>query len=223
MMHWNRFKGMSIPFPSFWIESEFESHHWGVLVETEEKEEGFLIQMCLVVGEPRPVLLGVGRIRTNKCGDLILHSDGLSLGLELSVAKAMKAPEGEAKGVASSIIHDALDTLLLLGCKNVGLEPRDNDPKEVRRAIKRHGGNADKYRYHVLVVRPPGAKSGTKGEEIGIMPRHVCRGHFSEYGPEFGKGLLFGKYAGRFYIPPHMKGKKENGEVAKDYQIGGAA
>lgn len=110
----------------------------------------------------------------------------------------------------------------LMSCKNVSLEPRQNDPKQVARAIKRHGGNADKYRYHVLVVRPPGAKSDAPAQEIGVMPRHVCRGHFAEYGPEFNKGLLFGRYAGRFYIPPHLKGKKENGIVEKDYAIGGA-
>lgn len=51
------------------------------------------------------------------------------------------------------------------------------------------------------------------------MPRHVCRGHFAEYGPEFSKGLLFGKYAGRFFIPPHLKGDKKNGIVEKDYAI----
>jgi hypothetical protein len=114
-----------------------------------------------------------------------------------------------------------LDVLIMLGCKNVCIEPRDNDPKQVRRAVKRHGNNASGYRYHVLVVRPPGAGTNTKGEEIGTMPRHVCRGHFAEYGPEFNKGLLFGKYAGRFYVPPHLKGKKENGTVEKDYELRG--
>ena len=51
------------------------------------------------------------------------------------------------------------------------------------------------------------------------MPRHVCRGHFAEYGPQFGKGLLFGRYAGRFFIPPHLRGDEKNGIVEKDYAV----
>ena len=126
-----------------------------------------------------------------------------------------------ARDVTVVAVSAALDTLLLLTCKNISLSPRDNDPKQVRKAVKRHGGKPEDYRYHVLVVRPPGAKAGdtSQEQEIGVMPRHVCRGHFSEYGPEFGKGLLFGKYAGRFYIPPHLKGDKKNGTVEKDYEI----
>jgi hypothetical protein len=54
--------------------------------------------------------------------------------------------------------------------------------------------------------------------EVGVMPVHSCRGHFSEYGPEFGKGLLFGKYEGRFWVPPHMKGRRGNGTVYKEYK-----
>ena len=120
----------------------------------------------------------------------------------------------------NTVFRVALETLQLMSCKNVALKPNDNDPKEVRRAIKRHGGKPEDYRYHTLVVRPPGVKAGTPGQDIGILPHHVCRGHFSEYGPEFGKGLLFGKLAGRFYMPPHLKGKEKNGTVEKDYIVG---
>jgi hypothetical protein len=118
------------------------------------------------------------------------------------------------------ICYIACETLELLACKNVGLSDRDNDPEQVKCAIKRHGGTPDSYRYHTLIVRPPGSKgSNSPGIDIGMMPRHVCRGHFAEYGPEFNKGLLFGKYAGRFFIPPCLKGDKKNGIVEKDYVI----
>jgi hypothetical protein len=125
----------------------------------------------------------------------------------------------------AQILHCLLWNVLgLLSCKNVSLQPNDNDPQQVRRACKRFGGSPDSYRYHTLVVRPPGKHSASgPSQEIGTMPWHVCRGHFSEYGPEFGKGLLFGKYAGRFYIPPHVKGDKKNGVVEKDYVIAAPA
>lgn len=121
--------------------------------------------------------------------------------------------------VAQTTVLAALDTLKMLGCKNVFLSPRDNDQKQARIARKRHGPSSTGYRYHVLTVRPPGAKSDSPGIDIGTMPRHVCRGHFNEYGPEFGKGLLFGRLSGRFFIPPHVRGDKKNGIVEKDYEV----
>lgn len=52
----------------------------------------------------------------------------------------------------------------------------------------------------------------------GVMPFHLCRGHFATYTAE---KPMFGnpKLVGRYWHPPHMKGKKENGEIVKDYAI----
>lgn len=52
----------------------------------------------------------------------------------------------------------------------------------------------------------------------GVMPFHLCRGHFATYTPE---KPMFGnpKLVGRYWHPPHMKGRKENGEIIKDYAI----
>ena len=126
------------------------------------------------------------------------------------------------------VLLDALvSNLVLMSCKNVGLSklPTSLSKREINHANRKNGKEGD-YRYHVLVVRPAGTKPGDPREqEIGTMPRHVCRGHFAEYGPEFKhsdgtpKGLLFGKYAGRFFLPPCVKGKKENGIVEKDYEV----
>ena len=55
----------------------------------------------------------------------------------------------------------------------------------------------------------------------GIMPLHLCRGRHVEYTaerPRFGR-LKDG--VGRFFISPHMRGKKENGEIHKDYNVKG--
>jgi hypothetical protein len=126
----------------------------------------------------------------------------------------------EATEVLAKFTQETLDLIVMLSCKNISLAPRRQpDAEAVKEATRRNGGHAAGYRYHVLVVRPPGAKSDHPGEEIGNMPRHVCRGHFAEYGPKFGKGLLFGRLEGRFYVPPHMKGDAKNGTVLKDYEV----
>lgn len=217
---WIDLSGISIPFQKFWIEgsvADDPSHLWGCLFESKTTESGFDI---------RAVCCNAKDFSPEKTSDIGFCLD--PKGTPVPDTFECELPEGIAKFAGSvsaakaAVSYPALAAcmaLMVLGCKNVSLESRDNNPKEVRRAVNRHGGNADSYRYHVLVVRPPGAKAGTKGQEVGIMPHHVCRGHFSEYGPEFNKGLLFGKYAGRFYVPPCVKGKKERGTVVKDYAI----
>jgi hypothetical protein len=225
---WADFKRLSFPFQTFWFENPEDERFveaTGSLVTCIRERDRtrnvdfwrlVLLNFSTVNGSS-PTFSGVCRHFADANGDIMGSWDNVEIAVPSHIGDDLR-PALEKWNL--TIMGDVLATLMALGCKNVGLEPRDNDEKSARRAAKRFGGNANSYRYHVLTVRPAGSKHGTKGEEIGMMPRHVCRGHFSEYGPEFGKGLLFGKYAGRFYIPPHMKGKKENGTVEKDYQIG---
>lgn len=220
---WTQMSGIAIPFIRLWIEGNIpheigEMSRWGALVESSGIEGGTNIRchnFWTATGYP---------VRLEGCGDFNLDKKGSTT--ENIVRAHCNEDRIEKLGKHAANICTAYagltcDFLMLLGCKNVSITPNDNDPKQVRRAIKRHGGTPESYRYHTLVVRPPGAKSDSPGIEIGIMPRHVARGHFAEYGPYFGKGLLFGKYAGRFFIPAHLRGRKENGIVEKDYLIPG--
>ena len=45
---------------------------------------------------------------------------------------------------------------------------------------------------------------------------HICRAHFAHYTEEH---PLFGKYAGTFYKPMHVRGHLKEGMVIKDYDI----
>jgi len=73
-------------------------------------------------------------------------------------------------------------------------------------------------RYYTLVVSKPGKQydATDNGEYAGTMPLHMCRGHVRRYTDD---RPLFGKYSGTFYIPAHVKGKMENGIIAKDYEL----
>jgi len=224
---WDSINNACVPFPAFWIEgpapAEWPFSLWGALVES-ETSDGITKVCCHCFFQAKSTaveLLG-GRVWVEGAAVFRIDSHG----------KPMQPVEAHANEDRIAVLSERLtgavcvsvagmvcDALVLLGCKNVGLDARDSDPADAKRATKRFGLNATGYRYHVLVVRPPGAKSDAPGQEIGNMPRHVCRGHFAEYGPEFGKGLLFGKLAGRFYIPPHVKGDAKNGIVEKDYEV----
>ncbi len=72
------------------------------------------------------------------------------------------------------------------------------------------------YRYHVLKIS--GSFSGSTESKGGTVEKamHICRGHFSRYTEE---KPLFGKYAGLFWIPMHVRGSVKNGVVDKDYQL----
>ena len=96
-----------------------------------------------------------------------------------------------------------------LNCRNVELvEPRRE--RHERRRIERTG-----VRVSELWVFPAGktyATSSELGQPVGWGgPASPVRGHFAHYGPEWNRGLLFGKYSGRFYIPQHVRGNVEQG------------
>jgi hypothetical protein len=50
------------------------------------------------------------------------------------------------------------------------------------------------------------------------VPLTSVRGHFATYGQD-GRGLLFGKYAGRYWIPQHARGSAEHGVVAQEFRL----
>jgi len=218
--NWRRYRAIAVPFGTFWLEgTTSRGGHWGVLVEAQEKDGGWeLTTNCFSCKGNHPLgYIGSLPVVLNSMGDLDPNCMEI---IKSSVpASPNPLPPDLIARILASVVDNMLDALLMLGCKNVALKANNNEPEQVRRAMKRFGEQPDQYRYHTLVVRPPGSKSDSPAQEIGIMPRHVCRGHFAEYGPGYGRGLLFGKYAGRFYIPPHLKGDKRNGIVEKDYIV----
>lgn len=62
------------------------------------------------------------------------------------------------------------------------------------------------------VLRREG-QSDTDGLQRAL---HICRGHFATYTEEH---PLFGRYAGTFWRPDHVRGSKEAGEVVKNYNV----
>lgn len=120
-------------------------------------------------------------------------------------------------------IHHMIDTQALFHCRNVVLrecEPveRDRSRKLDARIGRRDGG----WRYSEIRVRKPGQKQGegvSLSHALGDMPLHRCRAHYACYGPQYGRGLLFGQYEGKYLIPAHLRGKSKNGIVDSSYRI----
>ena len=45
------------------------------------------------------------------------------------------------------------------------------------------------------------------------------RGQFREYGDAYRKGVLFGKYEGRFFIPSFARGDREQGGSVQRFKL----
>lgn len=108
-----------------------------------------------------------------------------------------------------------LQTYTLAGCTNVELvTPERQRPQ--RKRLDRLGVTPQT----LVIKKTSKSYRHTKGDTddmIGGVPQSFVRGHYARYGPEYGRGLLFGKYAGKFWVPAHARGEGERPEREIDY------
>lgn len=106
-----------------------------------------------------------------------------------------------------------LQTLSFMNCRNIELvEPQRR--KHIQKRIHQQG-----LHIRTINVKSVGKSSKSGGTSLGDgVPLHKVRGHFATYGIN-GRGLLFGKLSGRYWIPQHARGAKEFGEIEKRYKI----
>jgi hypothetical protein len=104
-----------------------------------------------------------------------------------------------------------------MSCKNVAMVPKEPDPKLAKARQRRNKPPLTKY--YTLEIEPMKQVLRTEGksEEVGLKKAlHICRGHFANYSED---KPLFGKVSGRFWIPAHVRGSGDAGEIKKDYKI----
>lgn len=108
-----------------------------------------------------------------------------------------------------------LSAMNLLNCQNVDVVDYLPKSRHERKRIERTGTIVS-----TIHVFPAGKRrrAGDRGEPLGVT-HHGVRGHFASYGPKYGRGLLFGRLEGRFFIPAHVRGRKDLGEIEQDYQL----
>jgi hypothetical protein len=112
--------------------------------------------------------------------------------------------------------------LKFIHCKNVILK-QENTINSLPSRIKNHWIKKGKTGelYYVLTISPLKKENNKQKHSVyegegEVQSLHICRGHFADYSQ--GKGL-FGKHKGTYWIPDHVKGSKEVGEIKKDYKI----
>lgn len=150
---------------------------------------------------------------------VVTKSDGWVLRLATTGAMLnglSKEAERGVNGEMGGFLRIASLAFTFANCCNVKLDDITDEvapsPK-IRRRLKLPEVKRYTLRIAGHAARP---RRESDDPQKGIMPFHLCRGHFAEYTAE---KPLFGKHVGRFWIPPHVKGKKERGEVIKDYRV----
>lgn len=107
--------------------------------------------------------------------------------------------------------------LQFMNCKNVSQIDVSEEMNPPRKTMQR--ARIPKLVYKVLQIDPFGStsnRSHNNGDGESSRSLHICRGHFSTYSDQ---KPLFGKYAGTFWIPAHVRGSEKHGIVQKDYEI----
>lgn len=113
--------------------------------------------------------------------------------------------------------------LSFMHCKNVVVTEQDGvytNRQERREAQRRN--DPPLVKHHTLHIEPMKTiiKRESGGDPVTMTKAlHIVRGHIAEYGDAFGKGKLFGKYEGRFFIPAHVRGSAEQGVIDKRYVV----
>lgn len=102
-----------------------------------------------------------------------------------------------------------------LNCKNITTV--DNPPPEKLNKKRAKKGKCPLFTYKTLVIKPTGKKQSSQ-EAQGLWENrvHLCRGHFKTYTEE---NPLFGKFTGRYWWQPSVRGNKSKGVVMKDYRV----
>lgn len=119
---------------------------------------------------------------------------------------------------ADTGLHVPLLAICFAHCKNVRMVDGDQiAPKLAKSFEKKHG--RPPVIFKTLEIDPMREVLRREGqaETTGLKRAlHICRGHFSTYTPE---RPLFGKIAGQFWVPAHVRGRSSEGVVSKEYAV----
>lgn len=116
-----------------------------------------------------------------------------------------------------------LAVLDFLHLKNATTEEQPIDRRHAKHCHRRFGTKQAGYTFRTVCIDSEPLRQYQRriAESVraGTMPLHKVRGTYTKYGAEHGRGLLFGKFSGKFFHRPHLRGKSENGIVHKDFKL----
>lgn len=163
--------------------------------------------------------------------DLAMDADGKLL--DVHWARLTGAYDGWEPEHDTAIRLAIIGTLNLMNCRNIELVRKPYDRPARRRAMRLGGTGKGLFEsvLHINTGRTTVRRSGALREASEVSPATrltTVRGHPAHYGnccpsTHEPRGLLFGKYTGRVWIPQTSRGEREVGTVAQTFVIEGAS
>jgi hypothetical protein len=227
------------PFPSFWLESKARSLHpeltrYGIFVRSLEYSQ-VEDELKDVPFDQPPKWLLVGDIFT----EASTRAYGPIFRLTLPIAEtgetalsngnpiiwATDLTTGQpAAGDAADIVLDMSAPMSLaltfMHCKGVTLV--DNIPPaglQKKHQRKNSGSAMPLVTYKTILIQPATRVLSVEGniDSLGMEKAlHICRGHFKHFSET---RPLFGKLAGTFWWPSHIRGSEDAGTAVRDYSV----
>ena len=191
--------------------------------EPQYEEEGWLMTATLVAEWRRgkPVALVMKWVIPLERNGFLFAGDAEGYGsLYGQIPEIEGLPEQAALEVGNGFgrqIGSALFAISLMHCKNVDVALVDPPERLSRKHEHRHGRPL--ISYYVLDIKPmrrildAEGEAQTKGLGHAL---HICRGHFKTYTDD---APLFGKRVGTYWWESQVRGKAEEGVIAKDYRV----
>lgn len=104
--------------------------------------------------------------------------------------------------------------LLLLQCKNI--EPCEIGPPQKINKKRLRKNKTPIFTYKTLAIKPTGKQQKSTPKHLWENRIHLCRGHFKTYTED---APLFGKFTGRYWWQPSVRGQNADGIVMKNYTV----
>lgn len=134
---------------------------------------------------------------------------------EIEVEHPTEAEEIRSNQFLALHQHEMLNRFLtFLSCINIRVIDCIPSAKEQR--SRKAAGLRPLVQFKTLQLKSKMTSGGGGDKGLWTNRVHLCRGHFSTYTED---APLFGKYVGRYWIPPHVRGDRSSGIVQKDYVV----
>lgn len=165
------------------------------------------------------------------CCVIRLDSEGELTGFDpmtIPSIEAFEAGRGQPKvddyhddgHFALTVVRIALMTLSLCNARNVRQQVKRPVGKLSRKAKLGTLPKVELREIRIDGTRTPSREMVDRPEGEARLPRaHSRRAHWRHYGPKYGTGLLFGKYAGRVFVPASRAGYEALGSIDHAYAV----
>lgn len=118
------------------------------------------------------------------------------------------------------LITPAMYAIQFMNCRNISQTVKEPPTTINERHQRKHKKPLVTYRV-LKIDRNKAAANSTSGpaQNPGLNAYHFCRGHFKRFTAE---RPLLGRHVGTYWWEAQARGRRENGEVIKDYEVADA-